>query len=412
MSKTGKNQTDLLDLNRTQVLRYLVQHKGCSRAELGAATGLTLASITKILHALLDSGAVYETGYAEGKKGRRSVGLSLNYDQYKVLAVRLSWARLEMNVFDFLGNALGEAVSLQFSRISIDSIERIASQIIEGANRFLRQFPDISALGLAVPGPYYRETGRILLPPYSKDPNKRHYYPIKDRLASGIDLPIFIEHDADVGALAYWWHYANSDPSLVVMNVFASDGIGGGIVDRGRIFTGTSSSSCEIGHITIDYNGRKCMCGSNGCLNAYCDSRAIEEDVKTQLQNYPESLLYNYPSVTMQAIIQAMKQNDELARKAMYEAGNHLGHGIISLLHVFDPGVLVVSGSLGLGGEVLLRGMNDAIAARQASFIMLPKIVLFDADTDLTLLGAATYGMDRMLDRPTEYMKLNPSNIC
>lgn len=411
MEKSGKNLNDLLDLNRAQVMHYLAQHRGCSRAELGAATGLTLASITKIVRSLVECGVVYETGYAEGKKGRRSVGLSLNYEKHKILAIKLSWQRLELRPYDFLGNAYGQMISIPIRSISMDTIGSIMDLLADGIQNFCDEFPEIASIGMAVPGPYYRETGTILLPPYSKDPKKRFYYPLLERLSSLTSLPIFLEHDADAGALAYWWFYSNTDSSQVIMNILADEGIGVGLVDSGKIFTGTSNCSCEMGHITIDYKGRTCNCGSNGCLNAYCCSKAIEDIASEQLNDYPDSLLNKQPSFSMKTIFQALDQNDAFAKKIIKDAGNCLGQGIVSLLHVFDPADIVISGSLALGGELLLEGIQEALTSRRSGFTLIPEIKLFDYSQNLTLLGAAAIAIDSMLNQPTKYMSLSPNNI-
>ena len=122
MNKNGKNLTDLLDLNRSEVLHYLIRHPGCSRAELGVSTGLTLPSISKTIRSLIECGVVYETGYSEGKKGRRSVGLSFPYEKYKILGIRLSWEKLEVRPYDFLGNSYGDVFTASFDNISTDNI--------------------------------------------------------------------------------------------------------------------------------------------------------------------------------------------------------------------------------------------------------------------------------------------------
>jgi predicted NBD/HSP70 family sugar kinase len=410
MSKTGKNLTDLLDSNRSQIMYYLAKHPGCSRAELGASTGLTLASITKIVHSLMDCGAVYETGFSEGKKGRRSVGLSFNYDKYKILAVKLSWSRLEMQPYDFLGNAYGKLISIPFFNVTVDNIEQVIQAATDGIQNFCAQFPEIAAIGMAVPGPCYRDTGTILLPPYHVDPEKRCYYPLKQKLAEHTSLPVFIEHDADAGALAYWWFESQDEKDHVIMNIVADDGLGIGLVDHGEIFTGTSNCSCEMGHITIDYNGRTCpTCGGKGCVNAYCSTQALEQIARELLPEHPESILNSYAAFSSHTIFQAARQKDTFASELVYECGQYLGHGILSLLHVFNPDIIVISGVISLGGDLLMNGISDAFAKGQSSYTIIPKIKLLPADTELTLLGAAAFAIDRMLNAPTQYLGL-PSN--
>lgn len=411
MTKTGKNQTDLLDSNRSQILYYLAKHPGCSRAELGEATGLTLASITKIIHSLMDCDAVYETGFSEGKKGRRSVGLSLQYEKYKILAVKLSWSRLEIQPYDFLGNMYGKLVSVPFSNISADNIHTVVDTAVQGIQNFCEQFPEILAIGMAVPGPYFRDSGNILLPPYHIDPDKRYYYPIREKLEKYTNLPVFIEHDADAGALGYWWFESNNANDTVVMNILADDGVGIGLSDDGAIFTGTNNCSCEMGHISIDYNGRICpSCGARGCISAYSSTRALEIICKERLHDHKESFLNSSQNISYETIFQAAKKQDSFAMDLIFECGQSLGRGILSLLHVFNPDIIVISGALSFGGDLLLKGIDDALSKGLSSYTIIPKIKLLPIDKELTIIGAAAFAIDRILSAPTQYLKLPTNN--
>lgn len=411
MKKTGKNLTDLLDSNRSQLLYYLIDHPGCSRADLGAASGLTLASITKIVNSLLEAGLVYETGFGKGKKGRRSVGLSFCYDKFKVLAVHMAWNRLEIQPYDFLGNAYGEPLSVPFPQLSIQTIEEVVRTTGEGIRMFQKKYPDIAAVGIAIPGPYFRDSGSILLPPYDRDPARRHYYHVRDALSKMTDLPIFLEHDADVAALAYWWFLSDRNPNFVIMNFLGQTGVGVGLTDGRRIFTGSGNCSCESGHITIDHNGRPCpYCCSNGCLNAYCSDKALEELAAEQLPDHPESQLNNRPHITYQDILQAGEDKDPFAIELLTECGRNLGHGILSLLHAFYPDLVLISGSISRAGDPLMDGIRESLEKRRSNYITIPEIRLLPAEKDLPLLGAATFAMDRMLNLPTQYFSLPANN--
>ena len=411
MNKNGKNLTDLLDLNRSEVLHYLIRHPGCSRAELGVSTGLTLPSISKTIRSLIECGIVYETGYAEGKKGRRSVGLSFPYEKYKILGIRLSWEKLEVRPYDFLGNSYGDIFTASFDNISIENIENVISIIADKISYFCEKYAEIVSIGVAVPGPYYRDTGTVLLPPYHSDPKQRLYYPLKESLEQYTDLPIFMEHDADAGALAYWWETFATKPDAAVMNILADDGVGIGLIDHGKVFTGTSNCSCELGHMTINYKGRVCTrCGGNGCINAYCSAQSLEQIAQEQLPDYPGSLLNNESRISFHDILMAAYHQDVLASKLISDCGEYLGYAISSLLHVFNPDIIIISGSVSHAGSLLLSGIQNALNRIPSNYTVVPEIRLNTVSHNLTLLGAAIFAMNNMLDKPTRYFKLPVNN--
>lgn len=409
--KKGKNLTDLLDSNRSQVLYYLIDHPGCSRTDLGAATGLTLASITKIIHSLLDAGIIYETDFTGAKKGRRSIGLSFCYDKFKVLAINLFWNRLEIQPCDFLGNFYDELVSIPFLYISTQNIEDVVAAAGKYIHDFCQKYPEIVSIGVSVPGPYLRNTGCIMVPPFEKDPSKRYYYPFKEKLAAFTKLPIFMEHDADTGALAYWWFRTERTSDRVIMNFLTDTGVGVGLTDGRQIYAGSSSCSFESGHITIDYHGRPCpYCGSNGCLNAYCSGRALESIVVEQLPEHPESILNNIPLISYHDILQAAREGDAFAVALLKECGRKLGHGILSLLHIFNPDLILISGAISKAGAILQESIQESLTERQSCYTTIPEIRLLSEEQNLALLGAATFAIEQMLQFPTRYFSLPVNN--
>lgn len=423
MNKSGKNLTDLLDLNRSEVLHYLIRHPGCSRAELGVSTGLTLPSISKTIRSLIECGVVYETGYSEGKKGRRSVGLSFHYEKYKILGIRLSWKKLEVRTFDFLGKAYGDIFTVSFDNISADNIAGVVSLISEKISYFCEKYPEIVSIGVAVPGPYYRDTGTVLLPPYHPDPKQRLYYPLKESIEKCTDLPVFMEHDADAGALAYWWENFAEKPDAAVMNIFADEGVGIGLIDHGKVFTGTSNCSCELGHMTINYKGRHCdRCGGNGCINAYCSAQSLTQIAKEMLPSYPDSMLSanveatdttnnaESSELTFHDILMATYHRDPFASKLISDCGQYLGYAISSLLHVFNPEIIVISGAVSQAGSQLMTGVQQALKEIPSNYTVVPEIRLNTVSHNLTLLGASIFAMNSMLDEPTHYFKLPINN--
>jgi predicted NBD/HSP70 family sugar kinase len=166
-----------------------------------------------------------------------------------------------------------------------------------------------------------------------------------------------------------------------------------------------------MGHIPIDYKGRICpRCGGHGCINAYCSTQALEQICRELLPEHLDSILQSHPSISCQTIFQAAKKQDSFASNLVFECGKYLGYGILSLLHVFNPDIIVISGSLSLGGDLLMNGIQDAFTKGQSSYTIVPKIKLLPTDTELTLLGAAAFAIDRMLDAPTQYLSLSTNN--
>lgn len=405
MSKIGKNLDDLLDINRAQVLDYLSMHEGCSRMALAKATGLKSASITKIVRSLIESGLVFETGLTAGAKGRRSIGLSLNYEKHYVIGVKLSWERLILRVFDLHGNAQSEPINYTFDFIRPENASTIVGLIADTIQLLKNRFPNIAAAGIAVPGPYHRGDGSLYIKGSPGDAPV--LYPLRNELTARVPLPTFIDHDANAGAVGYWRFKTNRDPKMVLLHLLASEGIGGGVVAKGQIFTGRRNRSAEIGHIVVDFDGRQCCCGSRGCLDAYTSSVSVEQRARELAGDFPASELARAGHFSVGRIFQALRNGDELALFLIREVGEYMGRGFASLIPVFDPDLIVISDIMASGGDVLLESITRSVEERLSKFYKKPDIVLANPDEDLVLHGATAVAIEHLLDKPTEYLVNN-----
>jgi predicted NBD/HSP70 family sugar kinase len=275
---------------------------------------------------------------------------------------------------------------------------------------FQKTYPDIIAVGVAVPGPFHRGTGSVYVT--AKDGNGRVYYPFLEKLRGCVNLPIIMDHDANAGALGYWWFRTNCDTRMTLLYLLASEGIGGGIVSKGQIFTGQRGHSAEMGHILVDINGRKCVCGGNGCLDAYASSIAVEKHASNLLHLYPKSSLKGKRRVKIDDVFFAMKNGDELAVELIRDAGRHIGHGFSLLIPIFDPDLIVIGDLMSGGGDILLASVGEVLDRSLSPFYKKPRIVLADPGDDLVLLGSATIAIDYVYNHPTELLGLYPKGVA
>ena len=178
--KPGRNLSDLLNENKSQILRYLIHHKGISRIDLSTAVGLKPASITKIVQQLLDQGLIIETGFSEGAKGRRSISLSFNYSHYYILAIKLNWNRLKIDLLDFQGISQKEEFSMSFDMLTINHMDNIIDLIAEKANSIIEKYSNIIAVGVSSFGPYSYSNGSIVF--MDQKTNAPKSYPFKQTL--------------------------------------------------------------------------------------------------------------------------------------------------------------------------------------------------------------------------------------
>ena len=183
---------------------------------------------------------------------------------------------MQIGVFDLCGNTLSfENLPTVYDNTINDTIVTIHQRV----EQLLDNDPSIVAIGMAVPGPYLRNVGRTAVVSSMQGWRKINFI---DEFATAFRVPVFIEQDARAGALAHYLF----DPSVHADGNLAyylvGEGVGLGVIDNGRLINGFLGAATEIGHISIDVNGRPCDCGNVGPIlldevRATVAERAIPE---------------------------------------------------------------------------------------------------------------------------------------
>lgn len=404
LKKEGKNNEHIQLSNRSLILRLLSQKRICTRAELAIVTGLTQAAITKIVAELIDTNVIREIGLIEGKLGRRSIGITLNADNYNVIAVKIARKSFSVGVF----NLRGELVEQVYTVIDgLKSAENVLEQIKLAIREYLQKHQNVYALGIAVPGPYLSNEGRVAV---MSEFFGWENLDIRDEFCSTFDLPIYFEHDANAGALALW-HYGGYDASEhVLVHFLASEGIGAGIVENGHVQRGCNGIAGEVGHMSIDMNGIKCVCGNHGCLETFCSALSFARWVKEDLRAHPESSLNSETSITAKTIFEHMHRGDDFCIEEVRKVGVYIGYGMANIVNIYDPNRIVMTDIMTGGGETMLESIRETVKDR-----VLP--VLYDKlqisigmlEQDAILVGAATIAIQETLKHAEQLYKNTPS---
>ncbi len=223
---------------------------------------------------------------------------------------------------------------------------------------------EIIGAGIGAPGPLDTRRGIVLLTPNLGWKNM----PLRDRISAGLGLPAALDNDANCAILGEWWIGAAKGARHAV-GVTIGTGIGGGLVVNGEILHGASDSAGEIGHTTIDTEGRKCKCGNYGCLEAYASGPAIARRAVEDVEAGAESRIAEFAggdlaNVTAQTVYEAAAHGDPLAVEVVLETAKFLGAGIANPVNIFNPEVVVVCGGVTQAGESLFVPLRREVARR------------------------------------------------
>ena len=245
----------------------------------------------------------------------------------------------------------------------LDRLITLAQRTIERTRKEVRG-ADIIGVGVGAPGPLDTKRGIVLLTPNLGWVN----LPLRQIIHERLGLPAALDNDANCAVLGEWWMGAARGTRNAI-GITIGTGIGGGIIVDGKLYHGASDCAGEIGHTTIDTEGRRCKCGNYGCLEAYASGpniamRAVEEIKAGAVSRLADYVGGDLRQVTAQTVYQAAHDGDQLALEVVNDTAKFLGVGIANLVNVFNPEVVVVCGGVTLAGDRLFDPLRREVARR------------------------------------------------
>lgn len=395
------SQAGIAETNRSRIMRHLYRNGVSSRAQIATALGLTPAAITKITAQLIEAHAIEETGDLDGKKNRRSIGLALDTAHFHVIGVKFARSLVQIGVFDLTGNQ-SSLTTLPY--VSNDTIGETIATVHSTIEQLLHEDPTIVAIGMAVPGPYLRNNGHTAVVSSMQGWRAINFI---DEFANSFTVPVFIEQDARAGVLANSLFDPNSNGEPNLAYYLVGEGVGLGVIDHGRIINGALGTATEIGHVSIDVNGKPCDCGNIGCLECYCSTPAIHQMLidNGTIVNGADSMSH---TEACRALFALAHHGDEAALAMIRTIGTYIGYGCLIIFNTFNPHTIVIGDIVSEAGQPLLDEIKRTVRQRAIPEIYESTTIrLTTMPTDATVLGAAAVAINYLLGHPSDFFSFN-----
>ncbi|MEG0640376.1 MAG: ROK family protein [Clostridia bacterium] len=398
--KSGINQASQKESNLSLVIRAIHGDPQCSRVRLSEQTGLKQATITKIINQLLNWGLVSEVEYCdEGacSVGRKPIRLTLNSENYLLMAVRINRDYLRVAIYDIMCNLCDfrevRIDVLEGVDVSMNQLKRMMHQAAQSVSK------PIMGIGVALPGPFDSRHNRITLmsgfPGWEK-------IDIKQTFEDEFHIPVFLDHDARCGALAELWHGEHRFTGNLLY-ICCDRGVGAGLIVNGEIYRGSTGFAGEIGHTSINLYGPICECGNHGCLELYCSTGALEQEYRSATFDILNPANEQFGLATAQEILQLVRQGDSVAQKVYQKVTSYLAFGVVNVVNTLSPDVVIFADKMIEGGELFIQ----TVRATMKKFL-LPAVydhLIIDVATlgckDPMLLGASVLVFEALLNQPS-----------
>ncbi len=354
----GHSLEDLRAANRRAVTAALLDRGPMSRADLARETGLSATTVSSLVSVLIESGAASESTARvrphKGGSGRPPVLVSLAVQPGAVAGIDIGHHHVRVAIADRAGAILAEdEAGADTDGHGQATLEQAARMVERLANTSGARLRDLVGAAVCVPGPIDVRSSRIdaeVLPGW------RGLSPTA-ALEERLGLPVALDNDANIGAIAEHRHGAGIGASDLVYVKVAS-GLGAGLVLGGRLHRGTSGIAGEVGHVPVRDDGLACRCGSRGCL-----------ETEVSAPRLLHVLHPAYGDLDVAGMLALDADGDNGVQRVLGDAGRTIGRALAGLCTVLNPAVVVVGGSLGASAS-LVQGVRDALdrfAQREAA---------------------------------------------
>ena len=311
----------------------------------------------------------------DGDKNRRSIGLKLNTTRFRVIGIKFARSLVQIGVFGLCGNALSiENLPTVYDNTIDDTIATIHQRV----EQLLDNDPSIVAIGMAVPGPYLRNVGRTAVVSSMQGWRRIN---IIDEFVTAFRVPVFIEQDGK--------------------------GVGLGVIDNGRLINGFLGAATEIGHISIDVNGRPCDCGNVGCLERYCSTPAIHDTLIADGTVVPGAADMTHTEAA-RALFAKAGDGDEAAIAIVREVARYVGYGCVTIFNGYNPEHIIIGDIVSEAGPILLDEVRATVAERAIPEINAStSISLSTLSADAAVSGAAAVAVTQFLEHPSVFFDVS-----
>ena len=340
----------LRELNRLRVVDALRRSGIASRTELSRMTGISRTTVATLVSDLQSRGLIVEMPDARAEpsgRGRPPVLLRLDAAAGAALGIDFDHRHVRVAVADLSSTVLAErVVSIDVDGAPEDALDAAAALAEAVLSEAGIDRSRVIGVGMALSAPIDRHQGVLgstVLPNWAG-------IQAGDELSRRLEIPVELDNDANLGALAEVSFGAGRGHDDVVY-VMMSAGIGAGLVLGGRLYHGATGIAGELGHIQVHPDGAVCRCGSRGCLETVASTGALLTLLRPT----------HGPELTLPGMLELVADGDPPAKRVVNDAGRAVGRALADLCNYLNPAAIVVGGDLSIAGDALLDGMREEI---------------------------------------------------
>lgn len=361
---------------KRQILSLYLLNDSYSIADISDEIGISIPTSTKLVQELIAEGFLQDMGKQGTTGGRRPSIYGLNPEAGYFVGVDVARQHIHIAITDFKGNLKSFVQDIEFVlQSNADSFKLICGMVKDITAKQGVSWDDVLGVGVSLSGRVNPEEG------YSLTYFVRDDLPLKAIFQNELKVPVNIENDSRAMTFGEYLYdeEARHEDNMLFINL--SWGLGMGMILDGKLYYGKSGFSGEIGHFPLLDNDKICRCGKIGCLETGASGSALHRIIIDELEAGKASGLapkyHSGKGITLDDILNAIKEEDVLSIDAIGRVGEALGRGIAGLINIFNPGLVVVGGRLIVGGDYLMFPIKTAVKKQSLNKVSSDTVIRF-----------------------------------
>ncbi len=281
--------------------------------------------------------------------------------QQLAIGVDLGGTTVKTGLINSDGTILAQS---KIPTLAEENPQAVIGQIVKSINEVLphAKGKEIAGIGIGSPGLIQNPGGIVKSPP---NMNNWDVVPMADEIKKVFNVRVEVDNDANVAAVAEAKFGAGKSYPDFLFIIWGT-GVGGGIIMNGQIYRGLTGGAGEVGHISIDYDGLVCNCGTKGCVEAYVGQKHLSRRTIEKLKTHPESKILqlvdgDLEKISPMYISKAAEAGDPLANEILIEAGTLMGVMIGGVMNTLDFRVTVIGGGVSAVGDFVYQAMHQSV---------------------------------------------------
>lgn len=369
-------------MNSYIIFQCIRKHAPVSRAQISEITGLNKATVSSLVTELIEQELTYEIGPGESSGGRKPVMLLYNNKAGYAIGIDLGVNYIRGILVDLAG----EIVTEVYEKLPKQTRELAFDKLTQTIELLISKSPacpyGIVGIGVGVPG-IVDQDGQIVFAPNMK----WREVPLKSMLEEKFNLPVFVDNEANVGAQGEQ-KYGVGKGINNQLYLSVGYGIGSGLILNKELYKGALGFSGEVGHLSIQFDGKQCSCGNLGCWELYASEKALLEEAKVLGIHQ------------MDELIEAAEQGNEAVIAILEKIGYYLGVGIANLTNTFNPESIVIGNQFSRLEKWILPEIKKTVNKRSLNFSHEELNILSSEHKEKSaVFGAAYYAIERFIEQ-------------